>query len=87
MLRKLVIATGALALLGAPAMAQGSWYVLKSAAPTQAEPETQPCYVSDRMESGGGEQEIAGPFPTQEAGEEAMVELAACQTGLEFDDR
>lgn len=86
MLRKLVIATGALALLSGPAMAQGSWYVLKGATPTQAEPETQPCFVADRMASGTGEEQVAGPFPTQEAGEAAMLEQAACQTGLESDD-
>jgi hypothetical protein len=70
MLRQLILAGTILAAISAPALAD--WYVLKGAPPGEGD-----CFVADRM-AAAGESQIAGPFATQAAGEEAAAGQAGC---------
>jgi len=86
MVRKLVIASGVVALMTVPVMAQSGmgWYVMKGAAPSQATGDTQDCYAGKRESAaaaqGPGETLVGGPYRTQEGAEAALLQLVACPT-------
>jgi len=71
MLRKFVIAAAALAAFTGPTLAEGNWVILKSVFPSGQ------CFVAARA-AAPGEQQIAGPFDSQAAAEEAMKANIAC---------
>lgn len=84
MFRKIIVAGALLAAISGPAMA-ADWYIVKSSAgPAGASGEAggnyDPCMVVDRMAAATGEEQIAGPFPTQSAGLAEMQDQAACDS-------
>ena len=83
-MRKIVIAAALVGAISTPAMA-ADWYIVKSSAgPAGATGENSgnydPCMVVDRMAAATGEQQIAGPFPSQSAGLAEMADQAACDS-------
>jgi hypothetical protein len=87
-LRKIVIASGMVAFMAAPAMAQG-WYVMKGSNPGPATGDATECYAGERASAaaaeGAGETLVSGPYRTQAGAEAAKMELAACPANPQKD--
>ena len=75
MLRRIILSGAILAALTAPSLA-AEWYVLKStSAPETAE---NMCMVVERT-AAAGEQQVAGPFATEEEGMANSKKNMACK--------